>query len=130
MGTQNLADGQAFLAENAKKDGVVTLPSGLQYQIVKEGDGPIPGPNSTVTVHYRGTLLSGEEFDNSFKRGQPASFPVTGVIKGWTEALLLMKTGAQWKLFIPADLAYGPNGRGPIPPNSTLLFDVELLSVQ
>jgi len=127
----NKKEGDAFLAANKTKDGVVTLPSGLQYKILQEGTGPKPTAADTVTVNYRGTLLDGTEFDSSFKRGQPASFPVGGIIKGWTEALLLMPVGSKWQLFIPADLAYGPRQAGPtIGPNSTLVFEVELLSIQ
>jgi len=121
---------QNFLAENGKKDGVVTLPSGLQYKIVKAGTGAMPAVDSKVQVHYRGSLVDGTEFDSSYKRGEPASFPVNGVISGWTEALQLMKEGAKWQLVIPSDLAYGENGAPPmIPPNATLVFDVELLKV-
>jgi len=124
------ADGEAFLAENAKKEGVVTLPSGLQYKILKEGTGASPQATDNVTVHYRGTLIDGTEFDSSHKRNQPATFRVSGVIPGWTEALQMMKPGAKWQLFIPAKLAYGERGTGSaIPPNSTLIFEVELLKV-
>lgn len=129
--TKNLADGKAFLDANAKKEGVKTLPSGLQYQVLKEGKGPKPTAASTVKTHYRGTLLDGREFDSSYKRGEPAEFPVNGVIRGWTEALQLMTTGSKYKLFIPATLAYGeqaPQG-SIIGPNSTLIFEVELLEV-
>jgi FKBP-type peptidyl-prolyl cis-trans isomerase FklB len=129
-GEKNLAEGKAFLAENAKKEGVKTLPSGLQYKAIKEGDGPMPKATDTVTVHYRGSLIDGTEFDSSYSRNQPATFPANGVIKGWTEALQLMKTGAKWELFIPPDLAYGERGAGQvIGPNSTLIFEVELLSI-
>lgn len=131
VGETNKKEGDAFLASNKTKDGVVTLPSGLQYKILQEGTGPKPTAADTVTVNYRGTLLDGTEFDSSYKRGQPASFPVGGIIKGWTEALLLMPVGSKWQLFIPADLAYGPRQAGPtIGPNSTLVFEVELLSIQ
>jgi FKBP-type peptidyl-prolyl cis-trans isomerase FklB len=127
----NKKEGDAFLAGNKIKDGVVALPSGLQYKILQEGTGPKPTAADTVTVNYRGTLVNGTEFDSSYKRGQPASFPVGGIIKGWTEALLLMPVGSKWQLFIPADLAYGPRQAGPtIGPNSTLVFEVELLSIQ
>jgi FKBP-type peptidyl-prolyl cis-trans isomerase FklB len=127
----NKKEGDAFLAANKIKDGVVALPSGLQYKILQEGTGPKPTAADTVTVNYRGTLVNGTEFDSSYKRGQPASFPVGGIIKGWTEALLLMPVGSKWQLFIPADLAYGPRQAGPtIGPNSTLVFEVELLSIQ
>ncbi len=127
----NKKEGDEFLAANKTKEGVVTLPSGLQYKIVQEGAGPKPAAADTVTVNYRGTLLNGTEFDSSFKRGQPASFSVGQIIKGWTEALELMPVGSKWQLFIPPDLAYGLRGAGPsIGPNSTLVFDVELLSIQ
>lgn len=124
------AEGAAFLAENAKKPGVTTTTSGLQYKVVKAGTGPSPGPNDTVTVHYRGTLVNGQQFDSSYDRGEPATFPVNGVIAGWTEALQLMKEGAEYQLFIPPNLAYGDRGAGGvIPPGATLIFDVELLKV-
>jgi FKBP-type peptidyl-prolyl cis-trans isomerase FklB len=127
----NKKEGDAFLATNKTKDGVVALPSGLQYKILQEGRGPKPTAADTVTVNYRGTLLDGTEFDSSYKRGQPASFPVGQIIKGWTEALLLMPVGSKWQLFIPPDLAYGSRQPGPtIGPNSTLVFEVELLSIQ
>ena len=127
---KNVKEGKSFLEANAKKPGVVVLPSGLQYKVVKEGTGAIPKASDTVTTHYRGTLIDGKEFDSSYSRGQPASFPVNGVIKGWTEALQLMKTGSKWQLFIPSELAYGARGAGPdIGPNSTLIFDIELLSI-
>jgi FKBP-type peptidyl-prolyl cis-trans isomerase FklB len=123
--------GEAFLAENKKKEGVKTLPSGLQYKVVKAGSGKKPKVNDTVTVHYRGTLMDGTEFDSSFRRGQPANFPVSGVIRGWTEALQLMEEGAKWQLFVPPSLAYGERGAGGlIGPNATLIFDVELISIQ
>lgn len=124
------AEGEAFLAENAKKEGVVTLPSGLQYKILKEGTGASPQVTDNVTVHYRGRLIDGTEFDSSHKRNQPATFRVSGVIPGWTEAIQRMKPGAKWQLFIPAKLAYGDRGTGSaIPPNSALIFEVELLKV-
>lgn len=127
----NKKEGDEFLATNKTKEGVVTLPDGLQYKILQEGTGPRPTVNDAVTVNYRGTLLSGIEFDSSFKRGQPATFNVGGIIKGWTEALQLMPVGSKWQLFIPGDLAYGPRQAGPtIGPNSTLVFEVELLSIQ
>ena len=126
----NKKQGEEFLAANAKKEGVITLESGLQYKVIREGEGAIPSGKDTVKVHYRGTLIDGTEFDSSFKRGEPANFGVTGVIKGWTEALQLMKTGAKWQLFIPSELAYGARGTGSnIGPNSTLIFDVELLEI-
>jgi FKBP-type peptidyl-prolyl cis-trans isomerase FklB len=125
----NQKAGEEFLAKNAKDSGVVVTPSGLQYKVLKEGTGKSPDSSAMVTVHYTGTLLDGTEFDSSVKRGQPATFPVTGVIPGWTEALLMMKEGAKWKLWIPASLGYGAQQRGPhISPNSTLVFEVELIS--
>lgn len=128
---KNKAEGTAFLTENAKKDGIVTLPSGLQYKIAKEGAGKTPQKSDTVEVHYRGTLINGTEFDSSHKRGKPVTFGVDKVIKGWTEALQLMKEGSQWTLYIPSDLAYGDRGAGNmIGPNQALVFDVELLSVK
>src|SRR5215472_12586266 len=131
IGEKNRKDGETFLAENKSKEGVVALPSGLQYKILKAGDGPKPVATDTVNCNYRGTLINGKEFDSSYKRGQPASFPVNGVIKGWTEALQLMPVGSKWQLFIPADLAYGDRQAGAdITPGSTLIFEVELLSIQ
>ena len=125
----NLKAGEEFLAENGKKETVVTLPSGLQYEIVKQGDGPKPSANNTVTCHYHGTTIKDEVFDSSVKRGQPASFPLNGVIKGWTEALQLMPVGSKWKLYIPPHLAYGNRTISrEIGPNSTLIFEVELIS--
>jgi len=130
-GEKNAADATKFLAENKKKDGVKTTASGLQYKVMKEGTGAQPKETDTVTVNYRGTLINGTEFDSSYKRGQPATFPVNGVIKGWTEALQLMKPGSKYQLFIPPDLAYGPRAAGPdITPNSALIFEVELLEVK
>jgi FKBP-type peptidyl-prolyl cis-trans isomerase FklB len=129
--TANKAAGDTFLAANKGKDGVVALPSGLQYKVIKQGDGPKPTATDSVVCNYRGTLLDGTEFDSSYKRGQPATFPVGQVIKGWTEALQLMPVGSKWQLFVPADLAYGARGAGQqIEPNSTLVFEVELLSIQ
>ena len=129
-GEGNAAAGAAFLKENSTKEGVVVTDSGLQYQIVKAGDGAIPGPEDTVEVHYRGTLLDGTEFDSSYTRGQTVSFGVNQVIPGWTEALQLMPVGSTWKLFIPSDIAYGAGGAGAsIGPNATLIFDVELISI-
>lgn len=131
VGAANKQAGDAFLAANKTKEGVVTLPSGLQYKILKEGTGPKPAASDTVMCNYRGTLLDSTEFDSSYKRGQPAAIPVGGVIKGWTEALQLMPVGSKWQLIIPAELAYGNQGAGPdIGPNSTLIFEVELLSIQ
>ena len=127
---KNKEEGAKFLAENAKKDGVVTLPSGLQYKVISEGSGPSPKPGDRVSVTYKGTLIDGTVFDSTEKNGgTPATFRVDGVIKGWTEALLKMKKGAKWELFIPSDLAYGEGGKPPIEPNSTLIFEVELLDV-
>ena len=127
---ENVKTGAAFLAANKSKPGVTTLPSGLQYKVLTAGTGPKPTASDTVTVNYRGTLISGKEFDSSYKRGQPATFPVGGVIKGWTEALQLMPVGSKWQLFIPADLAYGDRGAGgDIGPGETLIFEVELLSI-
>jgi FKBP-type peptidyl-prolyl cis-trans isomerase FklB len=127
--TDNLKAGETFLAENGKRENVVTLPSGLQYEIIKQGDGPKPSATNTVTCHYHGTTIKGEVFDSSVKRGQPASFPLNGVIKGWTEALQLMPVGSKWKLFIPPQLAYGNRTISrEIGPNSTLIFEVELIS--
>jgi FKBP-type peptidyl-prolyl cis-trans isomerase FklB len=126
----NRKEGEAFLATNKAKEGVVTLPSGLQYKILTAGTGPKPAATDTVTCNYRGTLLNGKEFDSSYKRGHPESFPVSGVIKGWTEALQLMPVGSKWQLFIPADLAYGDRGAGAdIAAGDTLIFEVELLSI-
>ena len=128
---KNLVEGEKFLAENKTKEGVKTTASGLQYKVLTEGEGPSPNAGDTVTVNYRGTLIDGTEFDSSYKRGEPATFPLTGVIPGWTEALQLMKKGSKWELYIPPDLAYGERGAGNrIPPNSTLIFEVELISFQ
>ncbi len=130
VGVEEMKKGQAFLAANKSKPGVKTTASGLQYQVITAGKGKTPKLTDTVTTNYRGTFIDGKEFDSSYKRGQPASFPVNGVIPGWTEALQLMKEGGKWKLFIPSNLAYGPRGAGQdIPPNSTLVFDIELLKV-
>jgi FKBP-type peptidyl-prolyl cis-trans isomerase FklB len=126
----NKKDGTAFLAANATKEGVVTLPSGLQYKVITAGTGPKPSATDSVVCNYRGTLLDSTEFDSSYKRGQPVTLNVGGVIKGWTEALQLMPVGSKWQLFIPPDLAYGDRGQGPIGPNSTLIFEVELMSIQ
>ncbi len=121
---------KAYLDANKAKEGIQITKSGLQYKIIRAGTGAIPKATDTVKVHYRGTLVDGEVFDSSYKRGQPAEFPVTGVIQGWTEALQLMKTGAKWQLVIPSELAYGPRGAGgAIGPNATLMFDVELLEI-
>ncbi|MGA7755545.1 MAG: FKBP-type peptidyl-prolyl cis-trans isomerase [Candidatus Sulfotelmatobacter sp.] len=129
-GGANRKEGEAFLTANKTKEGVTTLPDGLQYKVLKEGSGPKPTANDTVSVNYRGTLINGKEFDSSYKRGEPISFPVGGVIKGWTEALQLMPVGSKWQLFIPSDLAYGDRGAGgDIGPGETLIFEVELLSI-
>jgi FKBP-type peptidyl-prolyl cis-trans isomerase FklB len=130
-GEENKKEGDAFLAANKAKEGVITLPSGLEYKVLTQGTGPKPTATDSVVCNYRGTLINGTEFDSSYKRGQPATFPVTGVIKGWTEALQLMPVGSKWQLFLPAELAYGERGPSPeIGPNSTLVFEVELLSIQ
>jgi FKBP-type peptidyl-prolyl cis-trans isomerase len=130
-GEKNLKEGAPFLAANKEKEGVVTLPSGLQYKILKEGDGKKPTINDTVVCNYRGTLIDGTEFDSSYKRNQPATFPLKSVIKGWSEALQLMPIGSRWQLFIPPSLAYGDHGAGPeIGPNATLIFEVELLAIK
>ena len=130
-GAANKTEGEAFLAANKSKDGVVTLPSGLQYKILTAGTGPKPTASDSVKCNYRGTLINGTEFDSSYKRGQPATFGVGQVIKGWTEALQLMPVGSKWQLFVPASLAYGERGAGAeIGPNSTLIFEVELLSIE
>lgn len=127
----NKQKGELFLAENAKKENVVTLPSGLQYEILTEGNGPIPTATDTVNCHYHGTLIDGTVFDSSVQRGQPASFGVTQVIKGWVEALQLMPVGSKWRLFVPSDMAYGKQGAGnDIQPNAALIFEVELLGIQ
>jgi FKBP-type peptidyl-prolyl cis-trans isomerase FklB len=131
LGEKNKVDGERFLAENGKKEGVKTLPSGLQYKVITPGTGKSPKLTDTVTTNYRGTLIDGKEFDSSYKRGEPATFPVSGVIAGWTEALQLMKEGAKWQIFLPPDLAYGERGAGrDIGPNATLIFEVELISVK
>ncbi len=131
VATKNAKDGAEFLAQNKSKDGVKTTASGLEYKVVKEGAGATPTPEDTVTAHYRGTLLDGSEFDSSYKRGEPASFPVTGVIPGWTEMLQLMKVGTKVIVWIPSSLAYGERGAGnTIGPNATLTFEIELLEVK
>lgn len=129
--TKNLTEGRIFLETNSNRKGVITLPSGLQYEVLTKGTGAKPTANDKVTVHYQGTLIDGTVFDSSVQRGQPATFPVTGVIKGWVEALQLMEVGSKWKLFIPADLAYGDRGAGAmIGPFATLVFEVELLGIE
>jgi FKBP-type peptidyl-prolyl cis-trans isomerase len=128
---KNLAAAKAFLAENGAKEGVTTLPSGLQYKVLTEGTGPKPTASDTVTVHYRGTLIDGTEFDSSYSRNEPATFPVGRVIKGWTEGLQLMGEGSKWELYVPPDLGYGPQGAGArIPPQSALVFEVELIKAK
>jgi|TARA_B100000497_G_C7528589_1_gene320723 FKBP-type peptidyl-prolyl cis-trans isomerase FklB len=125
-----IEEGANYLQENAKKEGVTTLPSGLQYEVINDGTGPMPTIEDNVTTHYHGTLIDGTVFDSSVDRGEPASFPVGGVIKGWTEALQLMSVGSKWKLYVPYDLAYGERGAGAqIGPYSTLIFEVELISI-
>jgi FKBP-type peptidyl-prolyl cis-trans isomerase FklB len=131
LAAKNLKEGREFLAANKSKKGVITLDSGLQYQVLKEGEGSSPTVSDTVTTHYHGTLIDGTVFDSSIERGRPATFAVGKVIRGWTEALQKMKVGDKWKLFIPSDLAYGPQGAGgAIGPNAVLVFEVELLSIQ
>jgi len=131
LGEKNKKEGEAFLAENKKKEGVIALPSGLQYKVIKAGAGKKPKLTDKVKTHYRGTLINGTEFDSSYRRGEPVTFPVKGVIPGWTEALQLMEEGAKWQLFIPSNLAYGERGAGgTIGPNATLIFEVELISIQ
>ena len=131
VGEKNLAEGKAFLEENAKKPDVVTTASGLQYKVLSTGDGKQPKETDTVSTHYKGTLIDGREFDSSYKRDAPASFPVKGVIKGWTEALQLMHVGDKWQLFVPSELAYGATKRSElIEANSTLIFEIELLSIE
>jgi FKBP-type peptidyl-prolyl cis-trans isomerase FklB len=128
---KNKKEGEAFLAENGKKEGVKTTASGLQYKVIKEGDGAMPKLTDTVKTHYKGTLLDGTEFDSSYARNEPATFPLNGVIKGWTEVLQLMKVGSKYQVYIPSSLAYGENGAGDkIGPNSTLIFDIELLNIE
>jgi FKBP-type peptidyl-prolyl cis-trans isomerase FklB len=130
-GEKNKKEGDTFLAENKKKAGVVTLPSGLQYKILKDGTGPTPKATDTVVTQYRGTLINGKEFDSSYKRNQPAIFPCNQVIAGWTEALQKMRVGSKWQLFVPSNLGYGENGAGgDIGPNATLIFEVELVDIK
>lgn len=127
---KNKKDGEAFLTENGKKEGIITTESGLQYQIIQDGEGPMPLATDRVTVHYTGTLIDGTEFDSSVKRGKPSTFSVKGVIPGWTEALQLMKAGSKWKIYVPSNLAYRERGAGKmIGPNSTLIFDIELVEI-
>ena len=130
-GAENAEQGQKFLAANSSKEGVVTTESGLQYKVLSEGSGPKPSASSTVTTHYEGTLIDGTVFDSSYKRGEPISFPVSGVIRGWQEALQLMTQGSKWELYIPGDLAYGAAGSPPvIGPNAVLVFTIELIEVK
>jgi FKBP-type peptidyl-prolyl cis-trans isomerase FkpA len=129
QGETNIAEGAAFLAKNAKGEGIVVTDSGLQYEVLTEGEGPSPAAQDTVTVHYSGTLLDGTEFDSSYSRGEPASFPLNRVIAGWTEGVQLMKVGSKFKFFIPSELAYGERSTGAITSNSTLIFEVELMDV-
>lgn len=128
---KNIEEGKAFLAENAKREEVTVLTSGLQYEVIKEGNGDKPKATDKVTTHYHGTLINGDVFDSSVQRGEPATFPVNGVIQGWVEALQLMPVGSKWKLYIPSELAYGanPHPGGPIEPHATLIFDIELISI-
>ncbi|MFC1588882.1 FKBP-type peptidyl-prolyl cis-trans isomerase [Pseudomonadota bacterium] len=131
LAAETLKAGKAFLEANAKEEGVITTESGLQYKVIREGEGNSPKLDDTVVTHYEGRLIDGQVFDSSYKRNQPATFPVKGVIKGWTEALQLMQTGAKWQLFIPSNIAYGASQRGQfIKPNSTLIFDIELLEIK
>jgi FKBP-type peptidyl-prolyl cis-trans isomerase FkpA len=131
QGEKNKKEGDAFLAENGKKPGVVTTKSGLQYEVLTEGTGPKPAATDTVSVHYKGTLLDGKEFDSSYSRKEPAKFALNRVVRGWTEGLQLMTVGSKYRLFVPADLGYGPRGKPPqIGPNATLIFEIELLSVE
>lgn len=130
ISSENQKIGTEFLAKNKNKEGVVTLESGLQYKVLTEGKGPQPGAEDVVKVHYTGSLISGEVFDSSVERGEPVTFPLNGVIAGWTEALQLMPTGSKWQLYIPSELAYGTNGNRSIGPNETLLFDVELIGIE
>ena len=131
LGEKNKSEGETFLVKNKEKEGVKTLPSGLQYVVIKAGTGKKPNINDSVITHYRGSLIDGTEFDSSYRRGQPVTFPVSGVIAGWTEALQLMEEGAKWQLFVPPNLAYGEQGTGGvIGPNATLIFEIELISIQ
>jgi len=131
VSSENKKKGEDFLAANKSKPGVKVLASGIQYKVIKAGSGKSPTKANSVVAHYRGTLIDGTEFDSSFSRGKPATFPVTGVIKGWQEVLQLMKTGSKWQVYIPSDLAYGQRGTGPtIGPNSTLIFDIELIEIK
>ena len=128
-GEKNLMEGQAYLDENGKRSGVTTTASGLQYEVISEGSGDTPGPNDNVRVNYEGTLIDGTVFDSSYKNGKPVEFNLSGVIPGWTEGVQLMKEGSTYRFVVPPDLAYGPNGSGPIPPSATLIFKVELIAI-
>lgn len=131
VAAKNKAAGEAFLAENKKKEGVTTTASGLQYKVITKGTGKIPTAQDTVVAHYKGTLITGTEFDNSFKRNEPATFAVTGVIKGWQEALQIMPVGSKWEIYVPAELGYGDQGAGQvIPPGAALIFEIELISIK
>jgi FKBP-type peptidyl-prolyl cis-trans isomerase len=130
LGENNKEEGATFLAENKQKEGVKTLPSGLQYKVLKEGTGRTPKVTDTVVVQYKGTLVNGTEFASSYRTNKPATFPVNGIMRGWTEALQLMKEGSTWQIFIPPELAYGEQGAGPIGPNATLIFKIELIAVK
>jgi len=130
LAERNKQEGAAFLAENKKKKGIKTLPSGLQYKVIKEGTGKTPKATDTVVTRFKGTLIDGTEFASSYQRNEPATLPVTGVMPGWTEALQLMKEGSKWQLFVPPELAYGEQGAGPIGPNATLVFEIELVAVK
>ena len=131
VGKTNKIEGKKFLAENRNKEGVVSVPGGLQYKVIKAGEGQKPKVDDNVLVHYRGTLLNGKEFDSSYSRGEPITLNLKGVIKGWQIALPMMQTGAKWQLYVPSELAYGPQAKGPdIGPNSTLIFDIELIGIK
>ena len=129
-GTKNQLAGEEFLKENAKKEGIISLKSGLQYKVLKEGTGATPSLESKVRFHYRGTLIDGTQFESSYDKGQPLSYPVKNLVKGWQEALTMMKEGGKWQIYIPSDLGYGERGKGSIGPNLTLIFDIELLKIE
>lgn len=130
LATDNITKGETFLAENKTKEGVVTTESGLQYKVITKGTGPVPKSTDKIKAHYKGTLIDGTTFDSSYDRGEPAVFPVTGVIKGWIEALQLMPVGSKWELYIPSEIAYGPRGSRSIGPNEVLIFTLELISIE
>jgi len=130
LGEKNKQEGAAFLAENKKKEGVTTLPDGLQYKVIKGGTGKMPKATDTIVVQYKGSFINGTEFASSYPTNKPATFPVNGVMRGWTEALQLMKEGSKWQIFVPPELAYGEQGAGPIGPNATLIFEIDLVSVK